>query len=59
MSRAYSSPALDTTERVRSEQRQSFRLMFETSLRDLTDPDAIISAAVAMLGEHIGAERVG
>ena len=40
-------------------QRQIFRLSFEGSLRDLTDPDRIMTSAVTMLGQHLGADRVG
>ena len=51
--------ALDTTDRVLADRRQSFGLAFEKRLRDLVDPDAIMTATVEMLGEHVGANRVG
>ena len=49
----------ETTEAVLAERRQAFRLALDDRLRNLADPEAVMTAAVTMLGEHIGAERVG
>lgn len=49
----------DVTERVLLERRQAFRLAFEERLRDLSDPRAVMDAAIEMLGRHLGANRVG
>jgi GAF domain-containing protein len=44
---------------VRNEARQSFRLTLEDRLRELIEPGDIVQAAVELLGEHLGADRVG
>ncbi len=49
----------ETTGQVLAEGRQRFRLVLEERLRDLADPEAIMSTAVTMLGEQLGADRVG
>ena len=51
--------AVETTARLLAERRQAFWIGFEERLRDLPDPDAIMQAAVALLGDHLGADRVG
>ncbi len=50
---------VETTERVRSERRQAFRLEFKERLRELSDPRAVMDAAVEALGRYLGANRVG
>ncbi|WP_114227703.1 PAS domain-containing sensor histidine kinase [Sphingomonas sediminicola] len=50
---------LDVTARVELERRQAFLLNFSDALRGLTEPTAIIRAAQRMLGEALGADRVG
>jgi GAF domain-containing protein len=49
----------ETTSKVLTQHRQAFRLAIEERLRDLVDPDEAIDAALAMLGDHIGANWVG
>ena len=49
----------DTTGQVLAERRQTFRLALEERLRDLADPREALAAAAEMLGEHLGADRVG
>src|SRR3954453_10795942 len=49
----------ETTSAVLGEQRNAFRLGLERRLRDLTDPQAVMDAAVDALGRHLGASRVG
>ena len=49
----------ETTGQVLAERRQAFRIRLEESLRALVDPRAIMAAAVAALGQHLGANRVG
>ncbi|MBK1661263.1 HWE histidine kinase domain-containing protein [Paracraurococcus ruber] len=49
----------ETTERVRSEQRQAFRLALQDRLRHLSDPGAVMATVVELLGRHLGADRVG
>jgi PAS domain S-box-containing protein len=50
---------VETSERVRTERRQAFRLDLKERLRELTDPRAVMDAAVEALGRHLGANRVG
>ncbi len=50
---------VDVTDRILNERRQTFRLCFEERLRTLVEPGEIIQAAVEMLGQHLGADRVG
>src|SRR4051794_20983 len=52
-------PCAEITEQVLAKRRQEFRLAIEERLRDLADPNAIMTAAVAMLAEHLAIERVG
>jgi PAS domain S-box-containing protein len=49
----------ETTGQVLAERRQSFRIRLEEALSDLTDPRAIMAAAVTALGQHLGANRAG
>ena len=50
---------VDVTERRLSEARQAFLLDLMDHLRTLSEPRAIVHTAVAMLGQHLGASRVG
>lgn len=52
-------PCREITGQVLAERRQAFRLGLEVRLRDLVTPDEILQAAVTLLGEHLGADRVG
>ncbi|MFT4935530.1 MAG: signal transduction histidine kinase, partial [Pseudoalteromonas distincta] len=52
-------PCREITDQVLAERRQAFRLGFEVRLRDLEDAEEILQAAVDLLGEHLGADRVG
>ena len=49
----------DVTDRVLNERRQAFRLALEKRLQETGDPDAVMATAVALLGDHLGANRVG
>jgi PAS domain S-box-containing protein len=49
----------EMTGKVLVQRRQAFRLALERTLRGLKDPDRIMDAATAALGEHLGVERVG
>lgn len=49
----------EVTDRVQLERRQSFLLRLSDALRSQGDPFAIIRTAQAMLGETLGANRVG
>ncbi|MGO4527174.1 HWE histidine kinase domain-containing protein [Microvirga sp. 2MCAF35] len=49
----------ETTGQILAERRQAFRIKLEETLRDLSDPRAIMAAAVEALGQHLGANRVG
>jgi putative addiction module CopG family antidote len=51
--------SLDITERKLAEARQAFLLRLADRLRALSDPRAIVEAAVALLGRHLEANRVG
>jgi len=51
--------ALDVTERHLAEARQAFLFQLQDSLRTLTEPREILTAAAAHLGRHLGAARVG
>jgi len=51
--------AVDITERRLAEARQAFLLDLQDSLRGLTEPKAILSAAATHLGRHLGAARIG
>ncbi|HYZ23712.1 MAG TPA: MASE1 domain-containing protein, partial [Rhodopila sp.] len=46
-------------ERRRHEARQSYLLALNRSLHDLSDPRAMMQAASALLGQHLGAAQVG
>ncbi|MBL0407371.1 PAS domain-containing protein [Microvirga aerilata] len=50
---------IETTGKVLAEQRQGFRLALEERLRGVTEPRAVMAAAVEALGRHLGANRVG
>ena len=50
---------VETTDRVRTERREAFRLELKARLRELSDPEAVMAAAVEALGVHLGANRVG
>lgn len=50
---------VETTERVRTERREAFRLELKAHLRELSDPEAVMGAAVEALGVHLDANRVG
>lgn len=50
---------LDVTERRIAERAQAFRLSVTEALRDLSDPQAMMDAATALLGRHLGAAQVG
>lgn len=52
-------PCTEITRQVMTERRQSFRIKLEEALRGLADPRAIMASAVASLGQHLGANRVG
>jgi PAS domain S-box-containing protein len=51
--------ALDVTERHVAEARQAFLYQLQDTLRTLTDPRGILTAAATHLGRHLGAARVG
>jgi PAS domain S-box-containing protein len=51
--------ALDVTERRLAEARQTFLLQLQDSLRGLTAPREILTAAATHLGRHLGAARIG
>jgi PAS domain S-box-containing protein len=50
---------LEVTDRIQLDQRQSFLLRLSDAMRDLTEPAAIIRTAQRMLGQQLGANRVG
>ena len=49
----------ETTEMVMAGRRQAFRLQLEDALQGVDDADAIVRTAGRLLGEHLGANRVG
>lgn len=49
----------ETTREVRTARRRAFWDRFEAHLRDLVEPMEIIQRAQAMLGEHLGVDRLG
>jgi PAS domain S-box-containing protein len=51
--------ALDVTERHVAEGRQAFLYQLQDTLRTLTEPRDILTAAATHLGRHLGAARVG
>ena len=51
--------AVDMTDRKQAERRQTFLLELSDRLRALTEPHAIMAAAAAVLGRHLGAAQVG
>jgi PAS domain S-box-containing protein len=51
--------ALDVTQRHLAEARQAFLLRLQDSLRGLTEPREILTAAATHLGRHLGAARIG
>jgi PAS domain S-box-containing protein len=50
---------VEITEQVFAQRRRAFRLSLEDRVRDLHDPDTIMAAALALLAEHLGLDRVG
>ena len=50
---------MERTAQVLGDRRQQFRLALEDALRGVSDPKAIVAAAVQELGRHLGAHRVG
>lgn len=50
---------IDTTSRVLAEKRRVFQLQMADSLRELSDPIAIMEAAARLTGEHLRTGRVG
>ncbi len=51
--------ALDVTERHMTEARQAFLFQLQDTLRTLTEPREMLTAAATHLGRHLGAARVG
>ncbi len=51
--------SVDITERRLAEARQAFLLQLQDSLRGLTEPGEILTAAATHLGRHLGAARIG
>ncbi len=51
--------AMDVTERRMNEARQAFLYHLQDSLRALTEPREILTTAATLLGQHLGAARVG
>ena len=50
---------IETTGKVLAEQRRGFRLALDERLRGVTEPHAVMAAAVEALGSYLGANRVG
>ncbi|RYB03694.1 response regulator [Lichenibacterium ramalinae] len=50
---------MERTAQVLGDRRQQFRLDLEEALHGVSDPKAIVAAAVQALGRHLGAHRVG
>ncbi|MGY3450327.1 PAS domain-containing protein [Bradyrhizobium sp. USDA 4353] len=50
---------VETTERVRSERLQAFRLDLKERLRELSEPGRVMDVAVEALGTYLGANRAG
>ena len=55
----FSGVTMDVTDRKHAEMRQRFLLLLADRLLGLGDPAAIVQTAVTMLGEQLGATRVG
>jgi PAS domain S-box-containing protein len=55
----FSGVSVNITQRKQAEARQAFLLTLSDRLRGLDDPQAILDTAVALLGAHLGANRVG
>jgi PAS domain S-box-containing protein len=51
--------AMDVTERRSAEARQAFLFRLQDSLRTLSEPADILTAAATLLGRHLGAARIG
>ena len=49
----------ETTARVLAERRQAFRLALTDRLREAAEVGEVVQVAVAMLGRHLGAIRIG
>ena len=50
---------MERTAQVLGDRRQQFRIDLEDALRGLSEPKAIVAAAVVALGRHLGVHRVG
>ncbi|WP_240539963.1 PAS domain-containing protein [Salinarimonas soli] len=50
---------IETTGKVVAERREGFRLALEERLRGVTEPRAVMAAAVEALGRELGASRAG
>ena len=50
---------MERTAQVLGDRRQQFRLDLEEALRGVSEPKAIVAAAVEALGRHLGVHRVG
>lgn len=55
----FSGISVNISARKKAEARQAFLLDLSDRLRTMSDPDAILDKALAMLGAHLGANRVG
>ncbi len=55
----FSGVSVNISARKKAEARQALLLDVSDRLRMLSDPDAILDKALAMLGEYLGASRVG
>lgn len=49
----------ETTDQVLAVRHQRFRIELEDALRDVAEPHVLADRAVAALGRHLGAQRVG
>ncbi len=52
-------PCTDTTKQVFADRRQALRLTLEDAIRELEEPEAILSTALGYLGRYLGVSRVG
>ncbi len=55
----FSGVAVDITGRKQEEARQVLMLRLQDTLRTLREPEAMLQAAAAALGAHLGANRIG
>ncbi len=51
--------AMDVTQRRLTETRQAFLFRLQDTLRTLSEPNEIMTAAATLLGRHLGAARIG